>query len=192
MFGVRYNSPTPRNLGGEDALGLVVSMCTKCLRTVRSMAKKKELSVQVRDAYDTSYRASIDDTSDEVLDARKTLRRLKPKLKKKLGDITAICQAATVVNHAIKTRACTIQAVVQADYVRLLKELDRVSKKKRRSATTSTSSPKASDLPKSLTTKQPMSYAKAAQVLKKHKIISSTNDVMKRGNATSGFLLGRL
>jgi hypothetical protein len=151
------------------------------------MAKKKELSVQLRDAYDISYRAPVDDSSDEVVDARKSLRRLKPRLKKKLVDISEICQAASTVNHTIKTRACSIQSVVETDYLQLLKELDRIRRRKSTSATSSTAQPS-----KNLVPVKQMTYAKAVKVLLKHKVIKSADDVMKRGNTTGGFLLGRL
>ena len=146
------------------------------------MAKKKELSVQLRDAYDISYRAPVDDSSDEVADARKSLRRLKPRLKKKLVDISEICQAASIVNHTIKSRACSIQSVVETDYLQLLKELDRIRRRKSTSAQPS----------KNLVPVKQMTYAKAVKVLLKHKVIKSADDVMKRGNTTGGFLLGRL
>ena len=149
--------------------------------------KKKELSIRVRDAYDTSYRASVDDTSDEVVEARKQLRKLRPELKKKLTDVTEICEAATVVDHPVKARACDIASVVRSDYVQLLKELARIRK-----PTKPTKSSTSAKKPKAPAVKKPMTFAKAANVLKKHNVIKSKKDLMKRGNAAGGFLLGRL
>jgi hypothetical protein len=150
--------------------------------------KKKELSVRVRDAYDTSYRAAIDDTSDEVVEARKQLRRLRTELKKKLTDVTEICEAATVVDHPVKARACDIASVVRSDYVQLLKELARIRKPAKSTKPSKSSATK----PRAPKAKKPMSFAKAANVLKKHNVIKSKKDLMKRGNAAGGFLLGRL
>lgn len=149
----------------------------------------KDLSVRFRDAYDTSYRAAVDDTSDEVVDARKRLRAIRTDLKKKLRDVVDICEAATVVDHPIKTKACEVANVVRTDYLKMLKELERIRKpSKKKSTTARAPKPKSG----SRATKKPMTFTKAVVVLKKHHVISSSNELMKRGNATGGFLLSRL
>lgn len=153
--------------------------------TVKTMSKtKKKLSERVRDAYNTSFRATIDDTSDDVSNARKTLRKLKNELKEKRDDVNEIFSAARVVHHPIEKRSYIVLSNIAADYGIVVKELDRI--RKRRTSTTSTGSKPAFPKPLSLT------FPAAARILKKHKVIRKVSDVTKKGDAESGFLLSKL
>jgi len=138
----------------------------------------------VRDAYNTSFRATIDDTSDDVSNARKTLRKLKNELKEKRDDVNEIFSAARVVHHPIEKRSYIVLSNIAADYGIVVKELDRI--RKRRTSTTSTGSKPAFPKPLSLT------FPAAARILKKHKVIRKVSDVTKKGDAESGFLLSKL
>jgi hypothetical protein len=144
---------------------------------------KKKLSERVRDAYNTSFRATIDDTSDDVSNARKTLRKLKNELKEKRDDVNEIFSAARVVHHPIEKRAYLVLTNIAADYATVVKELDRIRKRR---PTTSTTSTPAFPKPLSLT------FPAAARILKKHKVIQKVSDVTKKGDAESGFLLSKL
>ena len=138
----------------------------------------------MRDAYNTSFRATIDDTSDDVSNARKTLRKLKNELKEKRDDVNEIFSAARVVHHPIEKRSYIVLSNIAADYGIVVKELDRI--RKRRTSTTSTGSKPAFPKPLSLT------FPAAARILKKHKVIRKVSDVTKKGDAESGFLLSKL
>jgi hypothetical protein len=88
----------------------------------------KPLSQRFRDAYDVSYRAPIDDSGDDVKQARKALRGMKRTIKKKLDTVSEICEAARVTKHPIEYRACTIRSAVESDYTLLLREMERIKK----------------------------------------------------------------
>ena len=155
--------------------------------TVKTMSKtKKKLSERVRDAYNTSFRATIDDTSDDVSNARKTLRKLKNELKEKRDDVNEIFSAARVVHHPIEKRAYIVLTNIAADYATVVKELDRIRKRRPTTSTTSTGSKPAFPKPLSLT------FPAAARILKDHKVIRKVSDVTKKGDAESGFLLSKL
>jgi len=150
---------------------------------------KKKLSERVRDAYNISFRATVDDTSDEVSNARKTLRKLKNELKEKRDDVNEIFSAARVVHHPIEKRAYIVLSNIVTDYATVVKELDRIRKRRSttsKGSTTSTGSSPAFPKPLSLT------FPAAARILKKHKVIRKVSDVTKKGDTESGFLLSKL
>lgn len=147
---------------------------------------KKKLSDRVRDAYNTSYRAAVDDTSDDVSNARKTLRKLKNELKEKRDDVNEIFSAARVVHHPIEKRSYIVLSNIATDYATVVKELDRIRKRRSTTSTTSTTSSPAFPKPLSLT------FPEAARILKKHKVIRKLTDVTKKGDSESGFLLSKL
>lgn len=150
---------------------------------------KKKLSERVRDAYNTSFRATVDDTSDEVSNARKTLRKLKTELKEKRDDVNEIFSAARIVHHPIEKRAYIVLTNIVTDYATVVKELDRTRKRRSTGPTTSTGSTGSSPaFPKPLS----LTFPAAARILKKHKVIKKVSDVTKQGDAESGFLLSKL
>ena len=151
---------------------------------------KKKLSERVRDAYNTSFRATIDDTSDDVSNARKTLRKLKNELKEKRDDVNEIFSAARVVHHPIEKRSYIVLSNIAADYGIVVKELDRI--RKRRASTTSTTSTTSTGSKPAFPKPLSLTFPAAARILKKHKVIRKVSDVTKKGDAESGFLLSKL
>src|SRR6056300_127853 len=150
---------------------------------------KKKLSDRVRDAYNASYRAAVDDTSDDVSNARKTLRKLKNELKEKRDDVNEIFSAARVVHHPIEKRSYIVLSNIATDYATVVKELDRIRKRRQTTSTTSTTSTGSSPtFPKPVS----LTFPEAARILKKHKVIRKVSDVTKKGDKESGFLLSKL
>ena len=150
---------------------------------------KKKLSERVRNAYNTSFRATVDDTSDDVSNARKTLRKLKNELKEKRDDVNEIFSAARVVHHPIENRAYIVLSNIATDYATVVKELDRIRKRRQTTSTTSTTSTGSSPtFPKPVS----LTFPEAARILKKHKVIRKVSDVTKKGDKESGFLLSKL
>jgi len=150
---------------------------------------KKKLSERVRNAYNTSFRATVDDTSDDVSNARKTLRKLKNELKEKRDDVNEIFSAARVVHHPIEKRSYIVLSNIATDYATVVKELDRIRKRRRTTSTTSTTSTGSSPtFPKPVS----LTFPEAARILKKHKVIRKVSDVTKKGDKESGFLLSKL
>jgi len=153
---------------------------------------KKKLSDRVRDAYNASYRAAVDDTSDDVSNARKTLRKLKNELKEKRSDVNEIFSAARVVHHPIEKRAYIVLSNIATDYATVVKELDRIRKRRsttsKGSTTSTTSTTSSPAFPKPLS----LTFPEAARILKKHKVIRKLTDVTKKGDSESGFLLSKL
>jgi hypothetical protein len=150
---------------------------------------KKKLSERVRNAYNTSFRATVDDTSDDVSNARKTLRKLKNELKEKRDDVNEIFSAARVVHHPIEKRAYIVLSNIATDYATVVKELDRIRKRRQTTSTTSTTSTGSSPtFPKPVS----LTFPEAARILKKHKVIRKVSDVTKKGDKESGFLLSKL
>src|SRR5210317_1338517 len=148
---------------------------------------KKKLSERVRNAYNTSFRATVDDTSDDVSNARKTLRKLKNELKEKRDDVNEIFSAARVVHHPIEKLS-----YIATDYATVVKELDRIRKRRsttsKGSTTSTTSTTSSPAFPKPLS----LTFPEAARILKKHKVIRKVSDVTKKGDTESGFLLSKL
>jgi len=150
---------------------------------------KKKLSERVRNAYNTSFRATVDDTSDDVSNARKTLRKLKNELKEKRDDVNEIFSAARVVHHPIEKRSYIVLSNIATDYATVVKELDRIRKRRQTTSTTSTTSTGSSPtFPKPVS----LTFPEAARILKKHKVIRKVSDVTKKGDKESGFLLSKL
>jgi len=97
------------------------------------MAPNKEsLSLQFQRAYETSYRAAPDDKDEVVVEARKTLKSLRKKMKDKLKDVDEICEACRVVAMVhprlvpIRDHACSVARLISHDLWRLDVETKRV------------------------------------------------------------------
>jgi hypothetical protein len=102
-----------------------------------STRPKQTLSSEFRAAYDTSYRASADDTDADVVKARKKLRTVKKKMTTKLRDLGEICQASTIVSSkhksliSVRDHACGVYGLVQRDLFLLQREMDRTRRSRR-------------------------------------------------------------
>ena len=153
---------------------------------------KKKLSERVRDAYTTSFRATVDDTSDDVSNARKTLRKLKNELKEKRDDVNEIFSAARVVHHPIEKRAYIVLSNITTDYATVVKELDRIRKRRSTTSTGSTTSTTSTGSSPAFPKPLSLTFPAAARILKKHKVIRKVSDVTKKGDTESGFLLSKL